>query len=62
MGEDADVLGNEAVDEARRKGMRGVVFKLDFEKAYDSMKWDFRDMVLEKKGKEMETVDLGMPL
>ncbi|RVW76018.1 hypothetical protein CK203_055322 [Vitis vinifera] len=28
----------------------GVVFKIDFEKAYDHVKWDFLDHVLEKKG------------
>ncbi|RVW26228.1 Transposon TX1 uncharacterized 149 kDa protein [Vitis vinifera] len=36
-----------------RKGRseeEGVVFKIDFEKAYDHVKWDFLDHVLEKKG------------
>ncbi|RVW46701.1 hypothetical protein CK203_113650 [Vitis vinifera] len=28
----------------------GVVFKIDFEMAYDHVKWDFLDHVLEKKG------------
>ncbi|RVW36886.1 hypothetical protein CK203_103177 [Vitis vinifera] len=28
----------------------GVVFKIDFEKAYDHVSWDFLDHVLEKKG------------
>ncbi|RVW20591.1 hypothetical protein CK203_115257 [Vitis vinifera] len=28
----------------------GVVFKIDFEKAYDHVNWDFLDHVLEKKG------------
>ena len=28
----------------------GVVFKIDFEKAYDHVRWDFLDQVLEKKG------------
>ncbi|RVW41718.1 hypothetical protein CK203_082102 [Vitis vinifera] len=34
----------------RRSGEEGVVFKIDFEKAYDHVKWDFLDHVLEKKG------------
>ncbi|RVX13541.1 putative ribonuclease H protein [Vitis vinifera] len=29
---------------------RKVVFKIDFEKAYDHVRWDFLDQVLEKKG------------
>ncbi|RVX07620.1 hypothetical protein CK203_025244 [Vitis vinifera] len=29
---------------------KGVVFKIDFEKAYDHVRWDFLDQVLEKKG------------
>ncbi|RVX07515.1 putative mitochondrial protein [Vitis vinifera] len=35
-----------------KKAIRGgrVVFKIDFEKAYDHVKWDFLDHVLEKKG------------
>ncbi|RVW63564.1 Transposon TX1 uncharacterized 149 kDa protein [Vitis vinifera] len=34
----------------KRSGEEGVVFKIDFEKAYDHVKWDFLDHVLEKKG------------
>ncbi|RVW70240.1 Transposon TX1 uncharacterized 149 kDa protein [Vitis vinifera] len=47
---DAVLIANEIVDERRRLGEEGVVFKIDFEKAYDHMKWDFLDQVLEKKG------------
>ncbi|RVW33139.1 putative ribonuclease H protein [Vitis vinifera] len=32
------------------QGEEGVVFKIDFEKANDHVKWDFLDHVLEKKG------------
>ena len=38
------------MDEKRRSGEEGVVFKIDFEKAYDHVKWDFLDHMLEKKG------------
>ncbi|RVW64329.1 Transposon TX1 uncharacterized 149 kDa protein [Vitis vinifera] len=47
---DAVLIGNEIVDEKRRSGEEGVVFKIDFEKAYDHVSWDFLDHVLEKKG------------
>ena len=44
---DAVLIANEIVDEKRRSGEEGVVFKIDFEKAYDHVKWDH---MLEKKG------------
>ena len=47
---DAILIANEIVDEKRRSGEEGVVFKIDFGKAYDHVKWDFLDHVLEKKG------------
>ncbi|RVW16109.1 Transposon TX1 uncharacterized 149 kDa protein [Vitis vinifera] len=47
---DAVLIANEIVDERRRSREEGVVFKIDFEKAYDHVKWDFLDHVLEKKG------------
>ncbi|RVX10323.1 putative ribonuclease H protein [Vitis vinifera] len=47
---DAVLMANEIVDEKRRSREEGVVFKIDFEKAYDHVKWDFLDHMLEKKG------------
>ena len=47
---DAFLISNEIVDEKRQSGEEGVVFKIDFEKAYDHVSWDFLDHVLEKKG------------
>ena len=49
---DAVLIANETVDEKRRSGEEGVVFKIGFEKAYDhvSWGWDFLDHLLEKKG------------
>ncbi|RVW93493.1 Transposon TX1 uncharacterized 149 kDa protein [Vitis vinifera] len=47
---DAVLIANEIVDEKKRSGEEGVVFKIDFEKAYDHVKWDFLDHVLKKKG------------
>ena len=47
---DMVLIANEIVDEKRRSGEEEVVFKIDFEKAYDYVSWDFLDHVLEKKG------------
>lgn len=41
---------NEVVDEKRKLGEEGVVFKIDFNKAYDHVAWGFLDHVLERKG------------
>ncbi|RVW97209.1 Protein-tyrosine sulfotransferase [Vitis vinifera] len=45
---DAVLIANE--DEKRRSGEEGVVFKIDFEKAYDHVDWGFLDHVLQRKG------------
>ena len=42
-------IANEIADKKRQSGEEGLVFKLDFEKAYDHVNWDFLDHVLEKK-------------
>ena len=42
---DAVLIANEVVNEKRRSGEEGVVFKIDFEKAYDHMNWGFLDHV-----------------
>ena len=36
--------------ELRRTKQEGVILKLDFEKAYDRVNWDFLQEVLLKKG------------
>ena len=46
---DAVLIANEIVDEKRWSG-EGVAFKIDFEKAYDHVRWGFLDHVLEMKG------------
>ena len=38
---DAVLIANEIVDEKRRLEEEGFVFKIDFEKAYDHVNWDF---------------------
>ncbi|RVX22528.1 Transposon TX1 uncharacterized 149 kDa protein [Vitis vinifera] len=47
---DAVLTANEVVDEKRRSGEEWVVFKIDFEKAYDHVDWGFLDHVLQRKG------------
>ena len=47
---DAMLIANEVVDEKRRSGEEGVVFKIDFEKDYDHVDWGFLDHVLQRKG------------
>ena len=46
---DAVLIANEVVDE-KRSEEEGIVFKIDFEKAYDHVDWSFFDHVLERKG------------
>ena len=41
---------NEVVEECRATGKKRAVFKIDFEKAYDHVEWEFLDFVLERKG------------
>ncbi|PRQ36601.1 putative RNA-directed DNA polymerase [Rosa chinensis] len=47
---DAVLVANEVVDETRKKKKEGLVFKIDFEKAYDHVEWNFLDYAMESKG------------
>jgi hypothetical protein len=44
------VILHETIHELRMKKMDGVLFKIDFEKAYDKEKWDFLQEALRMKG------------
>lgn len=44
---DFSLLVNEVVD-ALKKGNRGLMFKIDFEKAYDCVNWSFLDLIMRK--------------
>ena len=46
---DAVLIANEVVEEKKRSGEEGVVFKIDFEKAYDHVDWGFWTMCLKGK-------------
>jgi hypothetical protein len=42
------LIANEVVDEARKSNKELMVFKVDFEKAYDSVDWGYLDEVMNK--------------
>ncbi|KAL5539489.1 hypothetical protein UlMin_044009 [Ulmus minor] len=42
---DVVLVATEAVEDYRKRKKRGVIFKVDFEKAYDHVNWDFLDLV-----------------
>ena len=44
------VILHETIHELHRKKQHGVILKLDFEKAYDKLKWPFVQQVLRMKG------------
>ena len=44
------VILHETIHELHRKNLSGVIFKIDFEKAYDKVKWNFLLQMLRLKG------------
>ncbi|GKV00730.1 hypothetical protein SLEP1_g13370 [Rubroshorea leprosula] len=47
---DSVVIANEVIDEAKRKNIKSFLFKVDFEKAYNKVSWDFIDYMLYRMG------------
>jgi hypothetical protein len=47
---DGVVVLHETIHELKRKRQIGLILKLDFEKAYDKVDWDFSQQVLRMKG------------
>jgi hypothetical protein len=47
---DGVVVVNEVVDLAKRNGQSCLIFKVDFEKAYDSVEWSFLEYMLGRFG------------
>lgn len=45
---DGILIANEVVDEARKEKTELMLFKVDFEKAYDSVNWGHLDAVMKK--------------
>ena len=46
---DVVLVANEVVEDYRRGNKQGLVFKIDFEKAYDNVNWGFLDCVTKEK-------------
>ena len=46
---DVVLVANEVVEDYKRRKQKGLVFKIDFEKAYDNVRCGFLDFVLQKK-------------
>ncbi|GKV45171.1 hypothetical protein SLEP1_g52281 [Rubroshorea leprosula] len=47
---DSVVIANEVIDEAKRKNTKSFIFKVDFEKAYDKVSWDFIEYMFGRMG------------
>jgi len=47
---DSVLTANEVIEDLRRCQMSGLCFKVDFEKAYDSVSWDFLYDMLQRLG------------
>ncbi|GKA99799.1 RNA-directed DNA polymerase, eukaryota, partial [Tanacetum coccineum] len=47
---DGPFILNEVIQWCRKKKKHSLIFKVDFEKAYDSVRWDFLDDILNKFG------------
>jgi hypothetical protein len=44
------IILHETIHEMHRKNQNGVILKIDFEKAYDKIKWPFLQQTLHMKG------------
>jgi len=47
---DITLVANEIVEECRKKKKRFVIVKVDYEKAYDSVNWDFLYYMMNRLG------------
>ena len=47
---DASLIANEVIDAWQKRGEKGIICKLDIEKAYDSINWQFLMKVMQKMG------------
>lgn len=49
---DGVLIANEMIDEVQKCSKEAILFKVDFEKAYDSMDWKYLDWIMEQMGFE----------
>ena len=47
---DVSLIANEVIDAWQKRGEKGIICKLDIEKAYDSINWQFLMKVMQKMG------------
>lgn len=47
---EAVLVANEPIDSRKRSKVKGIIFKVDLEKAYDHVDWRFLDYMLLKFG------------
>lgn len=54
------VILHETLHELRANKQNGVIFKIDFEKAYDSVRWDFVEEMMVRKRFDTQLIDCIM--
>ena len=47
---DSVLIANEVVEDFRRNGRKGLCLKVDYEKAYDSVRWEFLYHIMQRMG------------
>nr|GEY05373.1 RNA-directed DNA polymerase, eukaryota [Tanacetum cinerariifolium] len=57
---DGPFIFNELVQWCKKKNKQSLVFKVDFEKAYDSVRWDHLDNIMRKFGFGEKWLDVGL--
>jgi hypothetical protein len=53
---------HEVIHELKKTKQQGVLFKINFEKAYDKVRWNFVRDVMEKKGFPSKWIDQTMQI